>query len=66
MLASSHPSLPSCIGVYAVVSEKEFCRGIDMDLNNVMITYTRKDTNLLHKSRICCKKEIKNIGITSW
>ena len=27
---------------------------------------TLKDTNSLHKSRICCKEEIKNIGITSW
>ena len=49
-----------------MVSEKDFCIGIDLDLNNVMITYTRKDTNSLHKSRICCKEEIKNIGITSW
>jgi len=30
------------------------------------ITYTLKDTNSLHKSRICCKEEIKNIGVTSW
>jgi len=41
------------------------CGCIDLDLNNAMITYTLKDTNLLHKSRICCKEEIKNIGITS-
>ena len=63
--ASSHPILSSCIGIWTVVSEKNFCRGIELDLNNVMITYTRKDTNSLRKSRICCKEEIKNIAITS-